>query len=84
MYFVYVLANGKAKYFYKGLTNNLERRFEQHSNGKVSSTKNKRPLILVHVEIFESRKEAREVEKFLKSGYGREVIKEIAGELLGW
>ena len=45
---------------------------------KLTSRKNKLPLKLVHVEICNNRKKARSIEKYLKSGFGRELIKEIS------
>jgi putative endonuclease len=59
------------------LTNNLERRFNEHNNGKNKSTKAYVPWQLIYVEGFETRIEARKREKYLKSGIGREFIKEI-------
>ena len=81
MYYVYVLQSLKTGKFYKGLTDNLERRLLQHFKGECPSTKKMLPLHLVHVELCSSRVEARQKEKFFKSGYGREIIKEIAEEL---
>lgn len=77
MYFVYVLKSIKTGMYYKGLTDNIERRYKQHIEGKVNSTKRQLPLILIHVEICSNRQEARMLEKYFKSGYGREIIKEI-------
>jgi len=77
MYFVYVLKSIKTGKYYKGLTNNIERRFKQHIERKVVSTKYQLPLKLIHVEICPNRLEARVLEKYLKSGYGREFIHEI-------
>lgn len=77
MYFVYILKSLKDGTFYKGQTENIDKRLEEHNRGKCSATRNKLPWMLVHVEICSSRNEAREVEKFFKSGYGREIIKEI-------
>ncbi len=77
MHFVYILTCLKGEYFYKGLTDNLERRLQQHIDGKVSSTKNKLPIELIHVEICSDRVYGRQMEKFFKSGYGREIIEEI-------
>ena len=59
----------------------MERRLNQHFLGQSPSTKNKLPLRLIHVELCINRKEARILEKFFKSGYGREIIKELAEEL---
>ncbi len=79
MCFVYVLLL-KTGEFYKGLTDNLERRLKQHVDGKVFATKNKLPFTLVHVEVTETRLDARNLEKYFKSGFGREIIKEIIEE----
>ena len=65
---------------YKGLTGNIDERLSKHFNGKVESTKNRLPMKLIHVEICINRIEARKMEKFFKSGYGREIIKEIGEE----
>jgi len=62
---------------YTGFTNNIDRRLIQHNNGKNYSTKIRRPWILIHVEFAENRVEARKLEKYFKSGSGREIIKEI-------
>ncbi len=59
------------------MTNNLERRFKEHINGNSKTTKKYLPLELVFVQICETRFEARELEKYLKSGYGRETISAI-------
>jgi len=77
MYFVYILKSLSANYYYKGATNNLARRLTQHQEGKSPSTRKRLPLKLIHVEICQTRKEAREIEKFFKSGFGREIIHEI-------
>jgi len=77
MYFVYIIKSLKLGTYYKGLTDNLERRLTEHFNGRSSTTKLMLPLKLIHVEIVGTRKEARRVEKYFKSGYGREIIREI-------
>lgn len=76
VWYVYIL-KGNNKKFYKGLTNDLEKRIKQHIQGQCNTTKNMKGFVLIHVEICYSRKEARKIEKFFKSGYGREVIKEL-------
>ncbi|MCX6813157.1 MAG: GIY-YIG nuclease family protein [Candidatus Azambacteria bacterium] len=77
MYFVYVLKSEKDNYLYIGITNNLNKRLKQHNDGSNFSTKHRRPFKLVYFEIKENRQKAREREKFLKSGCGREYIKKL-------
>lgn len=75
--YVYILKSIKHDWHYVGLSNNIERRFLEHDNGWVSKTKFYRPFIVIHVELIDDLKKARALEKFFKSGYGREIIKEI-------
>jgi len=82
MYFVYVVKSLKTGEYYKGLTDNLERRLDQHLCGEVDFKSTRMPLILIHVELCETREEARIIEKFFKSGFGRETIKELDGSLM--
>jgi len=76
MFSVYVVKSKIRKYIYVGLANSLESRLEQHQNGWNKTTKPYRPFELIHVENFITRPEARNREKYLKSGVGKEWIKE--------
>ena len=77
MNIVYVLRSDVDNKRYIGLTNNLERRINQHNSGKVKSTKSRIPFKLIYFEEFESRSEAALREKFFKTGCGREFLKII-------
>ena len=77
MFYVYVLQSQIDGRLYKGLTQNLNERLMQHNKGKTKSTKAFRPWKLLYYESFNSREEAREREKYLKSGIGRELINKI-------
>jgi putative endonuclease len=77
MWYVYILKSKNKNYYYKGLTQNLEERLKRHLKGLEKSTKRYLPLILIHAEICKTRIDARSLEKYFKSGYGREIIKEI-------
>ncbi len=70
-YYVYVLQSEKDNKKYVGYTNNLTKRFEQHNEGKVLSTKGRRPLRLVYFEGCLSQKDALKREKYLKTYYGK-------------
>ena len=74
---MYVLLSRRDGKLYIGFTNNLKRRLQQHARGEVRSTKNRRPLTLIHYEYFINEADAKAREKFLKSGFGRRQLKEI-------
>ena len=65
-------------WFYKGMTHDINRRIKQHINGKSPTTKQHLPLKLVFVQICKNRLQARLLEKYLKSGSGREIINQIS------
>ena len=75
MFYVYVIKSQLRNYIYVGMTNNFQRRIKQHNNGENSTTKAYRPFELIFVEEYNTRVEAREREKYLKSGIGKEFIK---------
>ncbi len=75
MFFVYVIKSTVDNRLYKGLTIDLEKRVKEHNFGKTKSTSPYKPWILVYCEKFNSRDEARKREKCLKSGVGREFLK---------
>jgi putative endonuclease len=65
------------QYIYVGLTDNLNRRFEQHNTGWNPTTKPYLPFRLIYVEELTTRSEARIREKYLKSGVGKKFLKGI-------
>ena len=71
MYFVYILYSIKFDRYYVGLSANLDERLKTHNSKKVKSTKAFVPWKIVHFEEYESRNDAREREKYLKSSAGR-------------
>jgi len=74
-YYVYTLLSLLDKKFYTGFTINLKQRLQQHARGEVKSTKDRRPLKLIHYEYFADKSDAEAKEKFLKSGFGRKQLK---------
>ena len=75
MYYVYAIKSIERIYIYVGMTNNIERRLAQHNNGQNRSTKAYKPFKLIYKEIYNTSTEAREREKYLKSGIGKEFLK---------
>ncbi|MGO4920656.1 GIY-YIG nuclease family protein [Maribacter spongiicola] len=77
MYHVYVLRSEVDGRLYKGMTNDLQKRIEQHNLGRNKSTKGFLPWVLMYSEEFETRLEARNKEKYFKSGVGREFLRNL-------
>jgi len=73
-YTVYVLRDDTGL-FYKGFTNNLERRVREHRQGHTQSTKKLKNLVVVYIEVYDTFSEARAREKYLKSAVGRRFLK---------
>ncbi|MCD6400179.1 GIY-YIG nuclease family protein, partial [candidate division WOR-3 bacterium] len=65
-----MLESLKDNNFYIGISRNPKHRLLLHNRGKTRSTKKRRPFTLVYVEEIGSLQEAREREKYYKSGYG--------------
>lgn len=71
MYYCYILLSSKSHIFYFGSTEDLKNRFAKHNKGEVQSTKPHIPWRLVWYCAFETDKEARDFEQYLKSGSGK-------------
>jgi putative endonuclease len=74
-YFVYVLLSEKDGRFYTGYTEDVERRVKDHNNGRVFSTKYRRPFSLIYYEVSFNLDDTLKREKYLKSTYGKMYIK---------
>ncbi len=71
MHYVYVLMSLKDKKFYTGYTKDLKSRFKLHQKGKVESTKDRRPLVLIYYEACLDQQDATHREKYLKTYLGK-------------
>jgi putative endonuclease len=76
MFFAYILKSLKDGRYYYGHTGNLESRLIEHNNGKVKSTKGRRPLVIHYFETFQIKEEAIKRELFFKSIDGYRFLKE--------
>ena len=74
-YYTYVLKSFKNQDIYIGSTDNITKRVKLHNQGKVKSTKAYRPWILLEYREFNSRSEAVNCERFLKTGQQKEILK---------
>jgi putative endonuclease len=83
MFYVYILKSKKDGKCYFGSTIDLKKRLKLHNDGRVFSTKYRRPLILVYYEAYLSEKDARKREQMLKN-YGQgitNIYKRISNSL---
>ncbi len=71
MYHTYILLSSKSHRFYFGSTKDLKKRFALHNAGEVQSTKFGERWNLVWYGGFETEKQARDFELYLKSGSGK-------------
>jgi len=81
-YFVYILKSLQDNKLYVGYANNLNRRFKEHNDGKVSITKNRRPFRLIYFEGYLNQQDATAREKFFKTGWGRTHLKKVLSNFL--
>ena len=66
MYYLYVLKSKKDGNCYVGSTNDLKKRFALHNEGRVLSTKSRRPFDLIYCEAYKNETDARRREQNLK------------------
>jgi len=75
MFYVYILQSEIDRNYYVGFTADLQKRFKQHNEGQVKSTKNRRPLKIVYYEACCNQTDAIHREKNLKTSWGKRYIK---------
>lgn len=75
MYYVYILQSLKDKKFYIGYSENLKRRFAEHQNGEVQSTKPRRPFELIFYEAYKNMADAKRREKYFKTNKGKSSLR---------
>ena len=73
MYYVYTLLC-EDNNFYIDYTADLDNRVESHKQGRVKSTRNRLPLELAYYEGYQNKQDAKQREKFLKSGSGHQYL----------
>jgi len=73
--YVYVLRSQADHRFYVGLTRDLPARLQAPNDGRVNSTKKRRPFELVYWEGCQNDSDAGQREKYLKTAWGKRYIK---------
>ncbi|MEX2088362.1 MAG: GIY-YIG nuclease family protein [Bacteroidota bacterium] len=74
---VYVLRSLVDQKRYIGISDGTPERLVQHNAGKVIATKSRRPFVLTFTERCATRKEARALEKYFKTGAGRRFLDKV-------
>jgi len=69
-YAVYILKCSNNTY-YTGFTANINNRLRAHHKREVHYTKDKLPLELVHLSMFNNKQKAYDFERYLKTGSGK-------------
>lgn len=75
MFYTDMLQSMKTDAYYIGQTEAMNERLRQHNQGLCRSTKQAVPGKVVHVEEFETRREAIKRERYLKSLKSRKALK---------
>lgn len=77
MYYFYILYSLKDHKLYKGSCEDFPKRFLRHNSGGNKSTAHRKPFVLIHLEIYNDKKDALIRERFLKSLEGSTELKRI-------
>jgi len=77
MFYVYILQSLKDKRTYVGFCKSIAERLRVHNSGKVNATKHRRPFVILLTEKFNILKEAKDREKYWKTGSGRRKLKQF-------
>ena len=75
MHYTYILQSKKNKRWYTGCSNDLRKRFKEHNNNLVFSTKGRGPFKLIYYEACLNKDDAFARERYLKSGMGKRYLK---------
>ncbi|MFH1800290.1 MAG: GIY-YIG nuclease family protein [Candidatus Omnitrophota bacterium] len=75
MFYTYVLQSQRDKKFYTGFCKDLRKRFKEHSQGRVASTKGRGPFEVIYYEACIDINDAVVRERYLKTGMGKRFLK---------
>ena len=75
MYYVYALKSLKNNDLYIGFSENLKRRYQQHTSGEVKATAYNRPWKLVYYEAYFAKLDATKRERQLKNHAAKSDLK---------
>jgi putative endonuclease len=73
-YYTYILHLSNNQ-LYAGYTDDFQRRFKEHVQGKVKSTRNYLPVTLIFYEAFLNIKDAKRRERYFKTDKGKKILR---------
>ncbi len=74
MWYTYLLQSKKDNRWYTGCTDDLRKRFKEHNDGLVPSTKSRGLFDIIYYEACANKSDAFAREKYLKSGMGKRYL----------
>ncbi len=75
MFYTYLIRSKKDNKWYTGYTRDLRKRFQEHNDNKVFSTKRRGPFEMIYYEACIDEEDAKTRENYLKSGMGKRYLK---------
>jgi putative endonuclease len=81
MFYCYIIYSETHNKYYKGFTENPDKRLQQHNNGESRFTKNFIPWKLVFIQSFENKADALKREKVLKKYSHAQILQLIHSSL---
>jgi len=76
---LYVIRSLKDGRLYTGIAASRDNRLREHNTGRVRSTRNRRPFVLVYSEPFETRAQAMARERYFKTPEGGALKQRLVG-----
>ena len=76
MYYTYVQKSVKDGKLYIGFCSNLEKRLKEHITRRVFATESRLPVTLIYYEACLGKDKAVAREKYFKTGFGRNFLKD--------
>jgi len=81
IYYVYAIKSLIDGRIYVGLSHDVLTRLKNHNTKRVTSTKNYTPWKIIYIKKVGTRIQARKEEKRLKSGYGKEFLRNLDNKM---
>jgi putative endonuclease len=82
MYTVYVLHSKKENKFYIGLTENINRRLQEHKTGHNHTTLRYKTLKFIYLESYINKQDATRRERYFKTTAGKRTLRLMLKETL--